>query len=451
MAAIDPKEQKTSLALELLSCGFELIPVYEPVKSGCSCPKGPKCPSPGKHPRIKEWQKNGTIEAAQVRAWLKRWPNMNFGILTGEPSGVIVLDVDGPEGEESLASLEKKYGQLPETWEVVTGGGGRHVYFKCPDEVEELKNEVRFMPGLDVRTNGGQVLAPGGLHASGAFYEWEILHHPDEVELADMPEWLFEIIRNYTKKNTGKKYPADGEPIGEGKRNDYLAHFAGKLRRTGCSEPVLLAALQAENESRCVPPLPDAEVKGIAKSISRYPPGDPKSSPEEDFKESFNDGDPWQDPEPLGEKALLEVMNLTPDLLPVVFRTWLLNTAYRMQCPVDFLVAGALVAASTLIGAGCSIRPKKNDNWEVVPNLWGGIVAGPGMLKTPALKEVLMPLDKLEAEAKKQYDAALEFMEADEVIYKAERDAIKAQIASLSKGKEEKKKDGNKGSGAGKA
>ncbi len=68
-------------------------------------------------------------------------------------------------------------------------------------------------------------------------------------------------------------------------------------------------------------------------------------------------------------------------------------------------------------------------------------MAGPGMLKTPALKEVLKPLDRLEAEAKKQYDAALEFNEADEIVYKAEKDAIKTQIAALSKGKE-KKTDG---------
>lgn len=430
---------KHDQALELLSYGLALIPVAWPVRGGCGCGK-PDCKASGKHPLIPDWPNQWTQDINQVDKWLKRWPNLNLGIVTGFASSVVVLDIDGPEGEESLRQLEEKRGPLPETWEAVTGGGGRHIYFSCPANVSELKNAVKFLPGLDIRANGGQVLAPGSLHYTGAYYEWELLHHPEEVELAGMPDWLFTIIRDFCKQDAGKKYPEDG-PIPEGQRNDYLAHFAGKLRRTGCSEPVLLAALQVENENRCRPPLPDSELKQIAKSISRYPPGENHSTPEEDFADSFNDGEPWPDPQLLGEKALLEVMKLTPEFMPVVFRSWLLNTAYRMQCPVDFLAAGVLVAASSLIGTGCSIRPKVNDNWEVVPNLWGGIVAGPGMLKTPALKEVLKPLEKLESEAKKQYDAALEFNEADEIVYKAEKDAIKTQIAALSKGKE-KKTDG---------
>lgn len=432
---------KHEIAKELIDLGLAIIPVHNPVPGGgCSCGR-PGCKAAGKHPRIADWPNNWTKDIKKTYEWLSKWPNCNFGIVTGFASGVVVLDVDGEPGRESLQDLEEEYGPMPETWEVMTGGGGRHIYFKCPANVSELKNAVKFLPGLDIRANGGQVLAPGSLHYTGAYYEWELLHHPEEVELAEMPDWLFTIIRDYSQRDTGKKYPAEGEPIPEGQRNDYLAHFAGKLRRTGCSEPVLLAALQVENENRCRPPLPDSELKQIAKSISRYPPGESRSTPEEDFADSFNDGEPWPDPQSLGEKALLEVAKLAPEFMPVVFRSWLLNTAYRMQCPVDFLAAGALVAASSLIGTGCSIRPKVNDNWEVVPNLWGGIVAGPGMLKTPALKEVLKPLDRLEAEAKKQYDAALEFNEADEIVYKAEKDAIKTQIAALSKGKE-KKTDG---------
>jgi len=162
-----------------------------------------------------------------------------------------------------------------------------------------------------------------------------------------------------------------------------------------------------------------------------------KTSPGGDFTDCDST---WSgNPQPLGEETLLEVQPLSPDYMPVVFRSWLLNTSYRMQCPVDFLAAGALVGASALIGAGSGIRPKRHDNWEVIPNLWGGIVAGPGMLKTPALKEVLKPLDKMEATAREAYNAALEFNEADEMIFKAERDAIKTQIAALSKSKGEKK------------
>lgn len=450
MAMAEPVvNSKHDQALELLSYNLALIPVAWPIKGGCGCGK-PDCKASGKHPLIPDWPNKWTQDINQIDKWLRRWPNMNMGIVTGYPSGVVVLDVDGPEGAESLRKLEGKYGPLPDTWEAITGGGGRHICFKCLANVSELKNAVKFLPGLDIRADGGMVVAPGSLHASGAFYEWELLHHPAEVELTEMPDWLFTIIKDYSQRDTGKKYPSEGEPIPDGQRNDYLAHFAGKLRRTGCSEPVLLAALQAENKSRCIPPLPDSELKQIAKSIGRYPPGDQRINPEEDFTDSFND-EPWPDAEPLEEKTLLEVMKLTPEFMPIVFRSWLLNTAYRMQCPVDFLAAGALVAASSLIGTGCSIRPKRNDNWEVVPNLWGGIIAGPGMLKSPALKEILKPLDKLEAEAKKDYDTKLEFLEADEMIYKAQRDAIKAQISALSKGKEGKTDGRDKEGSSGKA
>ena len=280
---------KHAEALELLSYDLALIPIAWPEAGGCGCGR-PGCRAIGKHPLIGDWPNKWTQDINQIDQWLKRWPKMNVGIVTGYPSGVVVLDVDGPEGEESLRKLEAEHGPLPDTWEALTGGGGRHIFFKCPANVSELKNAVKFLPGLDIRADGGQVVAPGSLHSSGAYYQWELSSHPAETELAEMPAWLFAVIRDYSQGGAGKrkKYPKEG-PILDGQRNDYLAHFAGKLRRIGCSEGVLLAALLAENEARCQPPLPDDEVKGIAKSISRYPPGDPKSSPEEDFEEALSE------------------------------------------------------------------------------------------------------------------------------------------------------------------
>ena len=70
-----------------------------------------------------------------------------------------------------------------------------------------------------------------------------------------------------------------------------------------------------------------------------------------------------------------------------------------MQCPLDYVAVAALIATASLIGAGCRVRPKKNDSWSVVPNLWGGIVGRPSTLKSPSLKEVLKPMKALEEEA----------------------------------------------------
>lgn len=68
------------------------------------------------------------------------------------------------------------------------------------------------------------------------------------------------------------------------------------------------------------------------------------------------------------------------------------DVAERMQCPVDFIAVAAIVATAGIIGAGCAVKPKKNDDWLVIPNLWGSVVGRPGMLKTPAISEAMINL-----------------------------------------------------------
>jgi len=99
-----------------------------------------------------------------------------------------------------------------------------------------------------------------------------------------------------------------------------------------------------------------------------------------------------------------------------------------MQCPIDFVAAAAIVMTSSIIGAGCGIKPKKRDDWLVVPNLWGGAIGRPSMLKTPALAEAFRPLARLEAIAKEEYDAAMQNYLIEAALYKAEQQAIKGQM-----------------------
>ena len=135
----------------------------------------------------------------------------------------------------------------------------------------------------------------------------------------------------------------------------------------------------------------------------------------------------WPDPEPI-RNELRPVQNLREEMIPQPFRHWLMDIAYRMQCPIDFVAAAAIVMASIIIGAGCAIRPKRRDDWLVIPNLWGGAIGRPSMLKTPALAEGLRPLARLEAIAKKQYDAAMQDYLLELAVYKAEHQAIKGQM-----------------------
>jgi hypothetical protein len=104
---------------------------------------------------------------------------------------------------------------------------------------------------------------------------------------------------------------------------------------------------------------------------------------------------------PLKELPSLEVdvPTLPDNLVPEAFRGWLNDGAERMQIPLEMLVIPALVATSSIIGRRCGIHPFQRDPWMVVPNLWGMVVAPPGFLKSPALKEAVSPLLTLDNEA----------------------------------------------------
>ncbi|MBP7729927.1 MAG: toprim domain-containing protein, partial [Alphaproteobacteria bacterium] len=92
----------------------------------------------------------------------------------------------------------------------------------------------------------------------------------------------------------------------------------------------------------------------------------------------------WPEPTPLKniKKDLSPVIPLPADLIPEPYQPWLTDIAERMQCPLDYVAVAALIASASLIGAGCRVRPKKNDSWSIVPNLWGGIVGRPSTLKS---------------------------------------------------------------------
>jgi hypothetical protein len=111
------------------------------------------------------------------------------------------------------------------------------------------------------------------------------------------------------------------------------------------------------------------------------------------------DGDiVWLDPVPLPD-ALLAVPNLEEDMLPSELQPWLKDIAARMSVPLDFAASAGLSMLGALIGRKIVIKPEQNNNWSEPANLWGCIVASPGALKSPAIREVFAPLAELEAEA----------------------------------------------------
>jgi putative DNA primase/helicase len=194
--------------------------------------------------------------AEELESW--SWPGV--GIVTGPLSGVMVLDVDGPEGEAEL----QNHGH-PITPMVRTHSGNLQLYFKHPDH--HVRTGIRVGPQLDVKAAGGYVVAPPSIGPSGEPYEWIV--SPDDADLADPPAWLMALLERERPK--GPAGPV-GERIPPGQRNKGLASLAGTMRRRGMGEAEILAALRVANAQRCEPPLEADEVEKIAASVARYEP-----------------------------------------------------------------------------------------------------------------------------------------------------------------------------------
>lgn len=142
----------------------------------------------------------------------------------------------------------------------------------------------------------------------------------------------------------------------------------------------------------------------------------------------------WPEIQPVKDE-LSEVPPLPLEIVPPAFRGLVQDVSERMQCPPDYVAAAMIVMAGSIIGAGCGIRPKKHDDWTVIPNLWGGVVGRPSMLKTPAMSEAMKPLEALESKAKYAYDLLLKQYEAEVEAFKARKESLQADMRSVAKGR----------------
>lgn len=221
--------------------GWPVFPCHAaaPV-AGCSCGDH-GCSSPGKHPRVRGGLHAASVDASTIRQWWARWPRANVGVRTGSASGLVVIDVDpGHGGDVTLDELEAVHGALPLGRTVRTGSGGRHLYFRHPGGV--VRNDAGRVlgKGIDLRGDGGYVVAPPSRIAGGAY---AVIGHGGSIP--DLPEWLLERLaerdRRPEREPSTVRAPTawaraalDGE-VGrvrgavEGTRNDTLNRVAYRL------------------------------------------------------------------------------------------------------------------------------------------------------------------------------------------------------------------------------
>ena len=188
-------------ALAYARAGWRIQPLHNIGEDGfCTCrptksrPKAwQECPSPGKHPRIKTGRafEAATTDEAQIRKWWSKWPAANIGIATGQASRLCVVDIDGQAGFELLARITAEHGGaegLPATLTARSGraGVGAHLYFLC-----EGPSPSNSGGGLDIRGDGGNLVAPPSMHISGQPYAWV-----NDLPAAPMPQWLLHWFQN---------------------------------------------------------------------------------------------------------------------------------------------------------------------------------------------------------------------------------------------------------------
>ena len=249
---------------------WHIFPCHTIQNGRCTCGSS-ACSSPGKHPigtLVPHGLGEATTDRRVIAEWWALFPDANIAIRTGAISGVVVADVDpGNGGWESIERLEAEHGSLPVTPIVATGGGGAHVYFRHPGWM--VPNSAgRIAQGIDIRGDGGYVIAPPSSHMSGTPYAWADGYTPDEVPLADLPEWLLPQDARHEESPRMN----DDEMITEGGRNNRLMRIGAAFRRYGMTESEIAAALHIVNRTRCQPQLDDVEVGRIAASVARYQP-----------------------------------------------------------------------------------------------------------------------------------------------------------------------------------
>ncbi|MDA2931165.1 DUF3987 domain-containing protein, partial [Acidobacteria bacterium AH-259-O06] len=321
---------------------------------------------------------------------------------------------------------------------VVRSGHGYHPYWllKEPEEIEDLEGFRLIVKGAQKILGSDPVSdLPRILRIPGTLnYKDPKKSLPCKIIFSDYTRRY--VISDFepfaiSPEEDAKSHKAAAkieEVLTPGNRNNALASIAGSMRRPGLTQDEIDVALQAVNKNRCQPPLPESEVRKIAESMGRYAPADPPA--EGTLVEA-------QEPEPKPlPQSLPPVPAFDSILLPDSLKAWVDDMAERIQCPADFPAVGAMITLATVVGRQVAIRPKRQDDWTVVSNLWGAVIGRPGVMKTPALSEVLKPLQRLEIKARRQYEEDISDYKVEIVVMKARKKQSERQIeAAVREGK----------------
>lgn len=210
-----------------------------------------------------------------IKNWWKKWPDASIGIATGSISQLIVIDEDldedkGIDGYHEIRQWERDNGLLPDTVRAITGRGGNHLYFHYTGN--DIGNRTGLLEGVDIRGEGGYVIAPPSLHPNGTEYAWE--NGPDECEVSEINDTIQKLLQ--TGKEPDQNRFQLPQTIPSGARNSTLYRFACSLQAQGVPDDAIMAAVIETNRHRCLDPLSDAEITQIVSSALTHQKGELK-------------------------------------------------------------------------------------------------------------------------------------------------------------------------------
>lgn len=279
-------------ALRYARQGIPVLPLWWPVAEGvCACPKGANCKSPAKHPipeLVPHGLKDATTDLEQIRRWWRMRPYANIGMPTGEASGRVVVDIDKVTAKEEIRPI-------PVTRGVRTGSGGLQLHYAHPGV--EVRNDqagpnqpTKLAPvsgGIDFRGEGGYVLLPPSMHASGREYT---VGKRQVVQLAPFPqEWLHRLQGsngNGASNGNAERVPLKaGDKVAAGDRHSFLFKSGCAMRYRWFDYEHILPYMLGLNEEYCDPPKERREVERLARDIcQRYEAGERPESDAESFE-----------------------------------------------------------------------------------------------------------------------------------------------------------------------
>lgn len=246
-------------AIEYAEAGFAVFP----------------CERDSKEPATRHGFKDARRDPDVIgRVWRDN-PNLNIGIATGAMSGgVFVVDVDnhnGVDGAQYLLEWQQEHGDFPETACATTGSGGTHYFFRAPNGMS-VKSAAHVIDGVDIRGDGGYIVAPPSVHPNGNRYEWDL--HYEEYPIAMANESVMALVNNNGAQESHRFELPD--EIKKNKRNDTLFKYAASLQSRGLEDSAIIASVSDANAARCRPPLSKPEVAKIVKSALGYEKGEPR-------------------------------------------------------------------------------------------------------------------------------------------------------------------------------